>query len=518
MWKVLFRARRRFARDQRGNVAILFAAAAVPLVGIMGGAVDITRQQHYRVEIANALDAAAIALVRHGATSDSDAEAFLARYVGTMVPNGGEDGMLTIEGYKADKLASGYHVTVNATMKTAFLPLLGMQEMPIHIESEVQMTGGNYEVALALDNTGSMAEHDKIGALKDASNHLIDTLYKDSGSADRVKMALVPFTTTVNIRGAAFKPEWLDPQGLGLGKHAEDSYDRPVSRLDIFDALSNGRTGTDGLPVDWKGCVVARADGHDIDDAAPGNDPATRWTPYLSPDGADSDTSRRTPSWAMQNSYLSDQTGGKGTALDRLRNTDKYFHPIVSARFDPFDTDNGPNQSCRGPIVELTNDQQRMHDAIDAMQPGGFTHIPQGLAWGWRVLSPGEPFTQGAPYSDKSTQKVLVLLSDGKNTFPDTYTSYGYRADGRLATDERTGVKKLNEKVSAICEAVKAKGIRLYMILLEENDSATRQIFEDCASVSSDGKPLYYEVPDAADLDAAFASIGADLTTLRVTR
>jgi hypothetical protein len=36
--------------------------------------------------------------------------------------------------------------------------------------------------------------------------------------------------------------------------------------------------------------------------------------------------------------------------------------------------------------------------------------------------------------------------------------------------------------------------------------------------VSSDGKPLYYEVPDATDLDAAFASIGADLTTLRVTR
>ena len=64
-----------------------------------------------------------------------------------------------------------------------------------------------------------------------------------------------------------------------------------------------------------------------------------------------------------------------------------------------------------------------------------------------------------------------MLLSDGKNTFPETYTSYGYRADGRLASSEQGGINKLNDKVSTICEAVKAKGIRLYMILLEENDA-----------------------------------------------
>jgi hypothetical protein len=79
-------------------------------------------------------------------------------------------------------------------------------------------------------------------------------------------------------------------------------------------------------------------------------------------------------------------------------------------------------------------------------------------------------------------------------------------------------VRRLNDRVSTICEAVKAKGIRLYMILLEENDAATRQIFEDCASRGTDGSALYYEVPDASDLDSAFAEIGKDLTTLRLTR
>jgi hypothetical protein len=332
-------------------------------------------------------------------------------------------------------------------------------------------------------------------------------------------MALVPFTTTVNIRGAAFKPEWLDPSGIGLGAHRLDSYDRPVSRLDIFDALGGGRSGPDGLPVAWKGCVEARAGGHDVDDAEPGANATTRWTPYLSPDGADRDTASKTPGYAMQNSYIADATSGRGTALDRMRNVDKYFRPIVGSSLDLFDEESGPNQACRGPIVELTNNRSRMDRAIEAMQPGGYTHIPEGLAWGWRVLSHDEPFDQGAEYDDVNTQKVLVLLSDGKNTVTNTdYTSYGYLADGRLGPNANAAKRQLDRNVSTLCEQIKGKGIRLYMILLEENDAATKQIFEDCASRGENGELLYYEVPDASTLTQVFNSIGKDLTNIRITR
>jgi len=517
MWKVLFRARQRFACNQRGNVTIFFAFSAVPLIGLLGGAVDVTRHHRHKAELANALDAAAIALVKDHPANDQQADAFVARYMATMTTAQARDPMLHLDQVNATEISGGYRVTLAGAMETAFLPVLGIQEMPLNLETEVMMTGGNYEIALALDNTGSMAERNKIGALRQASNHLVDSLYKEFGAEDRVRMALVPFTTTVNIRGEAFDPAWLDPTGLGLGEHRFDSFDREVSRLDIFDALGNGRTGPDGLPVAWKGCVEARVGDYDTDDTAPGGDPRTRWTPYLSPDGADRDTDSG-PSWAKDNSYILDRTGGEGTALERLRNVDKYLRPVAGASFDLFDAEHGPNQACRGPIVELTNVKKRMRDAINAMQPGGYTHIPQGLAWGWRVLSPEEPFAQGAEYDDETTQKVLVLLSDGKNTFPQTYTSYGYRAGGRLATNERNGVRRLNEKVTAICEQVKDAGIRLYMILLEENDNETRQIFEDCASKNGNDEPLYYEVPNAADLDEAFADIGKDLTSIRITR
>jgi Flp pilus assembly protein TadG len=511
MWKVLSRARDRFARNQRGNVAVIFAFSAVPLIGLLGGAVDVTRHQRYKVELLNAMDSAAIALAKHGARNDGEADTFVNDYMAAVLPSARRDPMLHVGTFNATEIDGGWRVESDGTMDTAFMPVVGIQTMPLDLTTEVMTTGGNYEVALALDNTGSMAEHNKIGALKTAANHLIDVLYEDAGAEDRVKMALIPFTTAVNIRGEAFDPSWLDPTGLGLGSHRFDSYDREVSRLDIFGALGNG-VGPDGLPSAWKGCVEAREGDHDVDDAVPGTDPVTRWTPYLSPDGADAGSG---PQYARSNSYLADQTGGRGTALERLRNVDKYFDPIVLSSFN---VDVGPNQSCRGPIVELTNDTERMRGAIRAMEPGGFTHIPQGLVWGWRVLSPEEPFSQGVGYDDTNTQKALVLLSDGKNTFPETYTSYGYRADGRLASNERSGVRRLNEKVTTICERVKAKGIRLYMILLQENDRETQQIFEDCASRNQDGEPLYYEVPDASTLTEVFGSIGEDLSNIRISR
>lgn len=56
-----------------------------------------------------------------------------------------------------------------------------------------------------------------------------------------------------------------------------------------------------------------------------------------------------------------------------------------------------------------------MTSAINALVADGNTVIPAGLLWGWRVLSPTVPFTQGAPYDDEKWIKALVLLTDGEN-------------------------------------------------------------------------------------------------------
>ena len=49
--------------------------------------------------------------------------------------------------------------------------------------------------------------------------------------------------------------------------------------------------------------------------------------------------------------------------------------------------------------MPLTNDKSVIDTAIDGMLSyySTGTFIPTGLVWGWHVLSPTEPFTEGDP-------------------------------------------------------------------------------------------------------------------------
>jgi Mg-chelatase subunit ChlD len=512
MWKVLARARRRFAGDQRGNIGIVFAAAIVPLVGLLGGAVDVTRHARYKTEILHAMDAAAIALVKQDIDDEADADAFVNARINAILPELAGDRMLDLDAFDAVPIEGGYRVVARGDMRTAFMPVIGIQKMPLDLAAEVMMSAGKYEVALVLDNTGSMANYGRMEALQDAANELVDDLYKEEGTEERVKMALVPFVTAVNIKTpGVYQDSWVDPTGPSATFGF--NFDEPVNRLDLFEV---------DMDVEWKGCVEARQAPYDEMDVVPAS-AETRNVPYLWPDEPDGR--------GYNNDYLDDETSGGD--LERLRNSDKYADGRRGRRV-PNTSSFGPNAACPEPIVELTNDTDRMHQAIDKMKPhnrtGGNssgTNVAQGLVWGWSVLSPDEPYSQGAAYDEAETTKVLVLLSDGRNQIvpnndatESDYTGYGYLAAGRLGSDDDYLVaeKAVDEKVKRICESIKDKNIRLYTILFQVDFESTQDLFRDCASTDDEGKPLFYYVPDASTLQTAFEAIGKDLTTLRVTR
>lgn len=516
MWKVLFRARDRFVLNQRGNVAVIFAFSAVPLIGLLGGAVDVARHQRYKTEILNAMDSTAIALVKANPANDAAADAFVNSHIPTMLPNGGADRMLHLGQFNAIKTEGGYQVVAtNAYMDTAFMQVVGIRSMPFDLSTEVATTGGRYEIALALDNTGSMRNYGRIEALRDAATGLVNDLYSKAGARDRIDMALIPFVTSVNVgySDGFNRANFIDPVGQDpvFQKNFRDPSGTPVNRLSLF---NNMRTP-------WGGCVEARVQDDEDGDTLP-NSMNSRWVPYLWPDEPDS---------GFSNSYLRDSDTSNTT--NRLRDIGKYT--VATA---PTNTSNlGPNAACPTRVIPLTNDAGLMTDEIAKMKPhnefganNSGTNIAQGLVWAWRTVSPNSPFAghEGVPYSNKTVQKVVVLLSDGRNQVVangditgSDYTSYGYLADGRMGTTSNylTAEQNVDQKVSRVCAAIKAQGIRVYTILLQVDFAKTQDLFRNCASINEKtGKPLYYYVPDAPDLPQAFADIGKDLSTLRITR
>jgi hypothetical protein len=125
----------------------------------------------------------------------------------------------------------------------------------------------------------------------------------------------------------------------------------------------------------------------------------------------------------------------------------------------------GPNAACPDPVVPLTSNRAKLTGALDSLRAyaASGTNIGEGLAWAWRLVSPGEPFTEGAPYGP-TNKKYIVLMTDGFNeVVPQSvswnksdYTSVGYAAKARLGTTDLPSMTKvLDKRMAEVCTNIK---------------------------------------------------------------
>ncbi len=131
-------------------------------------------------------------------------------------------------------------LTGNGVLKTHLASVLGMSQMNIATRSQIATAGANLEIALVLDNTGSMSSAGKMEALKAASKMFIGELKKATQKPGDIKISIVPFNTRVKIGTAYKSAPWID-----------------------FSALSYSEK------QNWDGCVIDRDKSYDVSDTAP---------------------------------------------------------------------------------------------------------------------------------------------------------------------------------------------------------------------------------------------------------
>ncbi len=157
---------------------------------------------------------------------------------------------------------------------------------------------------------------------------------------------------------------------------------------------------------------------------------------------------------------------------------------------------------CNNPITPLTADLSKPKAAMGDLVARGWTYMPAGLAWGWRTLEGSAPFEEANDNLGVQRDKIIVMMTDGSNT---------RAASGK--THESKSRNKADRKTQALCTAIKGEKIQVYTIAYEIDKSQTRRLLEGCAS----GSDMYFDAKNAADLNAAFADIAANLSTLRLT-
>lgn len=456
-----------------GTVAVIFGLTVPVIFGGVGLSVDLAQAYLVKSRLSSALDAAALA----GAATGSDDEAFIQEKVNAFVEANYPEGRVGAV-VEVDVVLNGDELTVNASarLNTAFMRMFGHDVVVVESSTTVQREVRGLEVVMVLDNTGSMTTNDNIGTLKTATQNFITILFESVDDPEYVRVGLVPYASSVNV----------GPYGLGLD-YDDDAYGDafvvpPVE--DVYAAYYNGfnpYTGTyygideEDLEFDmsrrgqWHGCVLAE-DGLDTEDHE------GPWEMYRHDFNG--------------NNYYLYNDSYDGTLGD-LYNA--YYTPNIYC----------PDQS----IVPLTSNEDFLIAAADNMNASGATLGNFGMAWGYRVISPEEPFTEGAAYDDNQWDKVVLIMTDGVNTMSNVYSAYGRSNEHNIDAND------LDERFTETCNNMKADNILIYAVTFDSGvDDDTKDLFRACATTPSN----YHDAPTQEDLEDVFEQIARELSNLYI--
>ena len=208
---------RRLKADRRGATAVVFTLSFALLAPVGIGIFDvyISTQQHAKLQ--DALDAATLYAARStaqdSASMDLAGDRALAANLQLIHGATLNSSTFSLSGSKVIAQAS---VTLPAFAPTVFT------HAPLVVNSEVQRGLDKLEVALVLDNTGSMVLNNspKLATLKTQANILVDKLVAGAaGSSDPtpLKISLVPFSNTVRIQGSTSVVAYNNASHTGFG-------------------------------------------------------------------------------------------------------------------------------------------------------------------------------------------------------------------------------------------------------------------------------------------------------------
>jgi Flp pilus assembly protein TadG len=247
-WKGLFMLKS-FRRDVHGNVAMVFGLCMLGIFGLSGLAIDYSRQQSTNTKMQAAADNVALSLARLSRTKTSSYietranELYAAALAGSSIT--GSSVTATFVPGEMPRL----NVVASGKISSMYRGIFGVTDINVGAKASVPVIVPSLEIALVLDNTGSMNSSGKIDQLKAAATSLISTLMNSSSQyATDARIAIVPFDTSVNIGKANSSASWVDWSGYG------------------------------GNQASWSGCVADRNQPHDVENSLPTGD-AFIWYP-----------------------------------------------------------------------------------------------------------------------------------------------------------------------------------------------------------------------------------------------
>lgn len=459
---------RKFAFSNNGNIAIVFALASLPVVGTVGFAVDYSHANSVKTAMQAALDSTALMLAKDAATVTSGTLQTNATNYFKALFNRPEAQNVVVTATYSESGGSKVVVNGSATVPTAFLGIIGYNNIPVNGSSTTSWGSTRLRVALALDNTGSMADDGKMAALKSATKSLLTQLQSAAGTNGDVYVSIIPFNNDVNVGRSNYNASWIDWSDWEDNNGQDNSTTTCTTQKTGKSGKTTKKctTSTTWVPDNhntWNGCITDRDQNYDQLVTAP--NPADKSLP---------DASASTLFPAEQSDY------------------------------------------CPLQMMGLNYNWTAMNSLVDQMQPSGNTNQPIGLVWAWQSLVGGGPLTAPAKDSNYTYNDVIILMSDGLNTDnrwtdgSDTATNKQKKIDDRMYKSNGTGT----------CTNIKNAGVTIYTVQVNTGGDPTSAIMQNCAGTKDKMVDVskFYMVTTSSGLGTVFNAIGTNLTQLRVAK
>jgi Flp pilus assembly protein TadG len=454
--------------DHRGNVAVYWTLAAVPVILGVGVAIDVSRAYFVRERLYFALDAAGLAVGSSEGTQ-AEMEAVMQAYFDANYP-------AQALGVPATPILSMVEtngittITVSgeAEVGTTFTRVIGIDEITVGSSIEVIQETEGLELALVLDVTGSM-QGTKIAALRNASLDLIGVLFGDDTEKEFLKVAIVPYSAAVNVGSIA--PSLVPSEAANYDPSDEEA---------------------------WKGCVLARSYPHDSRDSSEAD--GGPWRRFEYPQGYDNN-------WPPTDN--SESTGNE-------RRSPNLACPNAIV----------PLTNQRAPLENTINALISWH------RGGTFSNVGMVWGWRVISPDAPftEALPYGTPKYDKvvvlMTDGVNGYYTVGSGDYtgelePDQdpyisdYAAYQRVDDGELGTTSKNTTRTvMNNRLEEVCDEMAALDIIIYTVTFQLSDTNTLGIYERCAA--NGGR--HFDSPTPDDLREDFREIADELKNLRISR
>lgn len=536
---------RSFSGSSRGNVAMMFALALIPMVLGAAAGLDFARAMLVRQQMSEALDAAALAVGSSKGLDQAAALALAQKYFNAnFTVDTGDYGQPTVSiptgGYNS---SGSVQLAANDTMPTVLMRVAGIDTLPISTTSTVVWGQTKLWVALVLDNTGSMAQSDstgttKISALKTASHQLLTILQNAASNAGDVQVSIVPFSKLVNVGTGYVSASWIDwtdwqaappnpsssPSGIPATTGPGDSCPWNTSNDGFTCVRSPTSTSTtstiptsspntglicpSAIKTNTSSGSLAGKGGHHFNGCYTSVDAGTKTTVSsgwgascsgyhnCSCTGSGSSTVCKATNYNHVWTVNATSTWA-GCIMDRTQDYDtNVTTPSGASLYPAANDDNCPPAS----LMTIGYDWTALGTEVDNMTANGSTNQTIGLQHGWATLTTGAPYS--APSLPANTTQYIILVSDGLNT-QDRWYGDGFNqstsVDGRMSTT---------------CTAAKAAGIVIYTIFVDLNGTqGNSTVLQNCATDSS----KYFDLTTSSAIITTFNQIAQEITAVRVS-